>query len=179
MVARSNWFGGVYRDPKNFFASSRCRTTISTCTPIPAAGAARRLRARPARRLVGRQLADQFGFKVGDVIPIKGTIYPGTWDFVVRGIMDGRDESTITRQMVFHWDYLNETVRKKHARQADQVGVFVLGVDNPDNGRPSRATSTTCSELAGRDADRNRAGVPAWLCGDVEPDHRRDPWCRS
>jgi putative ABC transport system permease protein len=35
--------------------------------------------------------------------------------------------------MVFHWDYLNETVRKKHARQADQVGVFVLGVDNPDN----------------------------------------------
>jgi putative ABC transport system permease protein len=41
----------------------------------------------------------------------------------VRGIMEGRDESTITRQMVFHWDYLNETVRKKTARQADQVGV--------------------------------------------------------
>jgi putative ABC transport system permease protein len=73
--------------------------------------------------LIGRQLADQYGFKVGDVIPIKGTIYPGTWDFVVRGIMEGRDESTITRQMVFHWDYLNETVRKKTARQADQVGV--------------------------------------------------------
>jgi putative ABC transport system permease protein len=42
----------------------------------------------------GRPAAgDQFGFKVGDVIPLKGTIYPGTWDFVVRGIMDGRDEA--------------------------------------------------------------------------------------
>jgi len=134
-VARSNWFGGVYRDPKNFFAQFAVSDNYLDLYPefiIPPGQRADYERDRRGA-LVGRQLADQYGFKVGDVIPIKGTIYPGTWDFVVRGIMEGRDEGTITRQMIFHWEYLNETVRKKTARQADQVGVYVIGIDNPDN----------------------------------------------
>jgi len=135
LVARSNWFGGVYRDPKNFFAQFAVSDNYLDLYPEFIVPPAQRADYERDRRgaLVGRQLADLYGFKVGDVIPIKGTIYPGTWDFVVRGIMEGRDESTITRQMIFHWDYLNETVRKKTARQADQVGVYVLGIDNPDN----------------------------------------------
>ncbi|MWL87290.1 ABC transporter permease [Cupriavidus sp. SW-Y-13] len=135
-VARSNWFGGVYRDPKNFFAQFAVSDNYLDLYPEFIVKPEERADYQRDRRgaLIGRQLADSYGFKVGDVIPIKGTIYPGTWDFVVRGIMEGRDESTITRQMIFHWDYLNETVRKKTARQADQVGVFVVGIDNPDNG---------------------------------------------
>lgn len=135
MVARSNWFGGVYRDPKNFFAQFAVSDNYLDLYPefiVPEQQRAEYQRDRKGA-LVGRQLADQFGFRIGDVIPIKGTIYPGTWEFVVRGIMDGRDESIITRQMVFHWEYLNETIRKKTPRQADQVGVYVLGVDNPGN----------------------------------------------
>ncbi|MEM5433345.1 ABC transporter permease [Cupriavidus oxalaticus] len=134
-VARSNWFGGVYRDPKNFFAQFAVSDNYLDLYPefvVPEQQRADYQRDRKGA-LVGRQLADQFGFKIGDVIPIKGTIYPGTWEFVVRGIMEGRDESIITKQMVFHWEYLNETIRKKTPRQADQVGVYVLGVDNPDN----------------------------------------------
>ena len=134
-VARSNWFGGIYRDPKNFFAQFAVSDNYLDLYPEFVITPEQRADYQRDRRgaLVGRQLADSYGFKIGDVIPIKGTIYPGTWDFVVRGIMEGRDETTITRQMVFHWDYLNETVRKKTARQADQVGVFVIGIDNPDN----------------------------------------------
>ena len=134
-VARSNWFGGVYRDPKNFFAQFAVSDNYLDLYPEFIVPPEQRADYQRDRRgaLVGRQLADLYGFKIGDVIPIKGTIYAGTWDFVVRGIMEGRDESTITRQMVFHWDYLNETVRKKTSKQADQVGVFILGVDNPDN----------------------------------------------
>ncbi|WP_439686495.1 ABC-type transport system involved in lipoprotein release, permease component LolC [Cupriavidus oxalaticus] len=135
MVARSNWFGGVYRDPKNFFAQFAVSDNYLDLYPefiVPEQQRAEYQRDRKGA-LVGRQLADQFGFRIGDVIPIKGTIYPGIWEFVVRGIMDGRDESIITRQMVFHWEYLNETIRKKTPRQADQVGVYVLGVDNPGN----------------------------------------------
>ena len=136
MVARSNWFGGVYRDPKNFFAQFAVSDNYLDLYPEFIVPPTQRADYERDRRgaLVGRQLADLYGFKVGDVIPIKGTIYPGTWDFVVRGIMEGRDEGTITRQMIFHWEYLNETVRKKNARQADQVGVYVIGIDNPDNG---------------------------------------------
>lgn len=134
-VARMNWFAGVYRDPKNFFAQFGVSDNYLDLYPEFVVPPEQRADYERDRRgaLVGRQLANLYGFKIGDVIPLKGTIYPGTWDFVVRGIMDGRDETTITRQMVFHWDYLNETVRKKTPRQADQVGLFVLGIDNPDN----------------------------------------------
>ncbi|RQT62744.1 ABC transporter permease [Burkholderia cepacia] len=135
-VVRSNWFGGIYRDPKNFFASFAVSDNYLDLYPEFIVPGQQRADYNRDRRgcLVGRQLADQFGFKVGDVIPLKGTIYPGTWDFVVRGILDGRDDSTITRQLVFHWEYLNETVRQRTPKQADQVGVFVLGVANPDDG---------------------------------------------
>jgi len=135
LVARSNWFGGIYREPKNFFAQFAVSDNYLDLYPelvLPAQQRSDYLRDRKGC-LVGRQLANQFGFKVGDVIPIKGTIYPGTWEFVVRGILDGRDETTITRQLLFHWEFLNETVRKKTPRQADQVGVYVFGVSNPDD----------------------------------------------
>ena len=134
MVARSNWFGGVYREPKNFFAQFAVSDNYLDLYPEFILPAQQRNDYERDRKgcLIGRQLASQFGFKIGDVIPIKGTIYPGTWEFVVRGILDGRDESTITRQLIFHWDYLNETVRKTPGRKADQVGVYVLGIASPD-----------------------------------------------
>jgi putative ABC transport system permease protein len=134
IVARSNWFGGVYRDPKNFFAQFAVSDNYLDLYPEFILSPQQRSDYERDRKgcLIGRQLATQFGFKVGDVIPLKGTIYPGTWDFVVRGIMDGRDESTITRQLIFHYDYLNETIRKTTKRQVDQVGVFVVGIKNPD-----------------------------------------------
>ncbi|MBP0589663.1 ABC transporter permease [Paraburkholderia sp. LEh10] len=135
MVARSNWFGGIYREPKNFFAQFAVSDNYLDLYPEFILPAQQRSDYERDRKgcLIGRQLASQFGFKIGDVIPIKGTIYPGTWEFVVRGILDGRDESTITRQLIFHWDYLNETVRKTPGRRADQVGVYVLGIANPDD----------------------------------------------
>ncbi|WP_027209830.1 ABC transporter permease [Burkholderia sp. WSM2232] len=134
LVARSSWFGGVYREPKNFFAQFAVSDNYLDLYPELIVPAQQRSDYQRDRKgcLVGRQLATQFGFKVGDVIPIKGTIYPGTWEFVVRGIMDGRDESTITRQLIFHWDYLNESVRKMPGRRADQVGVYVLGIAAPE-----------------------------------------------
>ncbi|SAL55244.1 ABC transporter permease [Caballeronia humi] len=134
-VARSNWFGGVYRDPKNFFAQFAVSDNYLDLYPELVLGDKERADYVRDRKgaLIGRQLATQFGFKVGDVIPIKGTIFPGTWEFVVRGIMEGRDESTITRQLLFHWDYLNESVRKTSPKRADQVGIYVFGVENPDD----------------------------------------------
>ncbi|MDR5795926.1 ABC transporter permease [Caballeronia sp. LZ008] len=134
LVARSNWFGGVYRDPKNFFAQFAVSDNYLDLYPEFIVPEQQRADYRRDRKgaLIGRQLADQYGFKVGDVIPLKGTIYPGTWDFVVRGIMEGRDESTITRQLIFHYDYLNETIRKTTKRNVDQVGVYVVGIKDPD-----------------------------------------------
>lgn len=134
-VARSNWFGGIYQEPKNFFPQFAVSDNYMDLYPdfiLPPDQRAAWLRDRKGV-LVGRQLADQYGFKIGDVLPIRGTIYAGTWEFIVRGIFDGSDSTKITRQMMFHWDYLNETVRKSSPRRADYAGVFIIGIDSIDN----------------------------------------------
>ncbi len=134
-VVRSNWFGGIYQEPKNFFPQFAVSDNYFELYPefiVPPAQLGAWVRDRKGC-MVGRSLAEHYGFKVGDVLPIRGTIYPGTWEFVVRGIFDGADSTRITRQMVFHWDYLNETLRKTAPRRADAVGLFIVGIDNIDN----------------------------------------------
>jgi putative ABC transport system permease protein len=130
-VSVSNWFGGVYKEPKNFFA--QFAVDAPTYFPMypefifrPEEYAAFLRDRRGA--VVGRQLADLYGFKVGDIIPLKSSIYPGDWEFTVRAIYDAKDETTITRQMYFHFDYLNEQIKKIFPRRADQAGVFVVSI---------------------------------------------------
>ena len=134
-VARSNWFGGIYQEPKNFFPQFAVSDNYLDLYPEFVLGEDERAAWRHDRKgcLIGRQLADQYGFKVGDVLPIRGTIYPGTWEFVIRGIFEGSDSTKITRLMLFHWDYLNETMRKTAPRRADFVGIYIVGADNLDN----------------------------------------------
>jgi len=132
-VSISNWFGGIYKDmsPTNFFAQFGVdHENFFDLYPEFLTNPEELLAFKKDRRgaMVGRLLADQHALKVGDVIPVKGTIYPGNWEFVVRGIYEPKDESTITRQMYFHWDYLNEQVKKMYPRRAEQVGVFVIQI---------------------------------------------------
>src|SRR6185436_13576904 len=89
-VARSNWFGGIYQEPKNFFPQFAVSDNYLDLYPEFIVPPQERLAWQRDRKgaLVGRQLADQFGFKVGDPLPIRGTIYPGTWEFVIRGIFE-------------------------------------------------------------------------------------------
>jgi putative ABC transport system permease protein len=135
MVARANWFGGIYQDPKKFFAQFAISPNYLDLYPefvLPDEQRQAWLRDRKGC-LIGRQLADLYGFKVGDVLPLRGTIFPGTWEFVVRGIFEGSDDTKITRQMMFHWDYLNEMVRKIAKVRADQVGIYIVGVRSAEN----------------------------------------------
>ena len=134
-VATSNWFGGIYKDMTgaNFFAQFAVdHENFFDLYPEFRIRPEELLAFKKDRRgaLVGRLLADQHGFKVGDVIAVKGTIYPGNWEFVVRGIYEPRDETTITRQLYFHWDLLNEEIKLKYPRRAEQVGVFVVGISD-------------------------------------------------
>ena len=133
-VARSNWFGGIYQEPKNFFPQFAVSDNYLDLYPefvLPQAERTAWMRDRKGT-LVGRQLADKFGFKVGDVLPIRGTIFPGTWEFVIRGIFDGADPSKVTNHMLFHFDYLNETLRKQK-RRTDFAGVYIVSIDDIDN----------------------------------------------
>jgi putative ABC transport system permease protein len=80
----------------------------------------------------GRKLAERFGWKIGDTVVLKGTIFPGNWEFVLRAIYWGKDKNTDESQFVFHFDYLNETIKKTASGRADQVGFYFVGINNPD-----------------------------------------------
>lgn len=131
-VSVSNWFGGTYKDPKNFFA--QFAVDVPTYFPMypefifePEQYQAF-LRDRQGAA-IGRQLADLYGFKLGDTIPLKSGIYPGNWEFTVRAIYEAKDETTITRQMYFHYDYLNERLKTQSRARSDYAGVFIVGID--------------------------------------------------
>ncbi len=162
IVSYGNWFGGIYKEEKNFFANfavdidSYLKLYPEFVLPPDQLKAVLRDR---TSCVVGRKLADRFGWKIGDTIPLKGTIFPGTWEFVLRGIYHGRDKTADETQMFFQWDYLNETVKKLVPRRADQVGFYMIGIASPslasqvtiaidDTFRNSLAETLTESEKA-------------------------------
>jgi len=133
-VAAANWFAGIYQDPKNFFPQFAVEPAYFAMFPeyrIPDAQFRAFARDRKGA-IVGRKLAQTYGFKIGDVVPIKGTIFPGTWSFVVRGIYDGATAKTDTTQFFFHWDYLNETLKVRSPTLANKIGIFIVQIADVD-----------------------------------------------
>lgn len=133
-ITHASWFGGVYVSSRNFFPQFAVDTkTYFGLYPeysIPPAEMKAFLTDRKGC-VIGRKLADTYGFKIGATVPLRGTIYPGAWSFTVRAIYDG-DAGTDTSQFFFHWNYLNETMKKAITRRTDWVGVYVIGISDPD-----------------------------------------------
>lgn len=134
-VSHATWFAGIYQDPKNFFPQFAIEPrTYFAMYPeyliVPEEYAAF-LRDRKSA-VIGRKIAETYQLKVGDALPLRGTIYQGTWEFTVRAIYDGIDTKTDTSQMFFHWEYLNETMKKRAGRQTNQVGVYLVDVTDLD-----------------------------------------------
>lgn len=128
-VTWANWFGGIYVNEHNFFAqfAVNAETYFDIHTEFLLSDEEKKAFLHDRRGcVVGKKTAERFGWKVGDQIPLRGTVYPGTWNFVVRGIYTGEDAKTDTTQMLFHWDYLNERVRSIVPSRADSVGLFVI-----------------------------------------------------
>ncbi len=135
MVSYGNWFGGIYIDEKNFFPNFcvEPRTYLAIYPEFVLAPAEKKAFLADRKGFVaGRKLVAKHGWKLGDTVTLKGTIYPGNWDFVLRGIYKGRDETTDETQFYFHWDYLNETIKKSSPQRADQVGFYMVAVTRPD-----------------------------------------------
>ena len=77
--------------------------------------------------IVGKNLAKQFGWKVGDKVTLAGTIFPGDWEFIIEGIYTVSRKSLDQSTFFFHWDYLNEGAP---APMQEQVGWIVSRVKN-------------------------------------------------
>ncbi len=142
-VTYENWFGGVYIDQNHFFARIACDPkTMLAMYPeyvLPPDQLAAFEKERDAC-IIGQKLADEYHFKIGDIIPITGDIFPGQWQFVVRGIYHGKTPSTEETTMFFQWDYLNEQLLKTSPTRANQVGWYAVQVnDSKDAARVSDA----------------------------------------
>jgi putative ABC transport system permease protein len=135
-VSWANWFGGVYITERNFFPQFAIEPeSYLKLYPeyvLPDDQKKAFLRDRQGA-IVGRKLANTYGWKIGDQIPIQGRIFPGVWNFNLRGIWDGIDSKTDESQLLFHWPYLNERMKQLNPRRVNSVGVYVVGIKEPDN----------------------------------------------
>ena len=111
------WFGGIYRDPKNFFPNFSVGPGYMDLYPEFRMPAAQR-KAWEANRqgaIVGEALAKRHGWKVGDTIPMQATIFPtkgsNNWSFKLDGIFRIEDEKAKGQEqtLLFHWNYFDES----------------------------------------------------------------------
>jgi len=134
-VSYGTWFGGVYGEEKNFFANFAVEPkSFLELYPefiLPPNERETFLKEQKGC-VIGKKLAAKFRWKMGDIVTLKGTIFLGNWDFVVRGIYRGRDKDTDESQFFFHWAYLNEISKKALPLWADQVGYYIIGVTRPE-----------------------------------------------
>jgi putative ABC transport system permease protein len=110
-VTFANWFGGVYQNERNFFPQFAIdHTTYRQLYTEFEIGDAEwaAFQADKTGAIVGKVTADRYGFKVGDKVPIIGAIFPGNWDFTVRGIYKGTRKNDDETQFWFRWDHLQE-----------------------------------------------------------------------
>ena len=136
-VTHANWFGGVYQDPRNSFASLAVEPAswlrVHPELVVPSSQRAAWLADRGGA-MVGVETARRFGWAIGDRVPLQGTIYRRPdgrpWEFTIDAIYDGGDDSVDRTQFFFHQAYLNETIAAQTYGH-DAVTFYVIKVADP------------------------------------------------
>lgn len=132
----ASWFGGYYRDPKNFVVAMAVDPETyfdiySSWFDITESARQMFISERSGA-VVGDELAYRQGWKVGDHIPISSTLFSkrsgsSTWDFIIVGLFHGTRPGISTNSMVFQHAYFDET----RSRQKDTIGWMVLQTTSP------------------------------------------------
>ena len=124
-----NWFGGIYKDEKNFFANfavdaKRLRDIYTELKMSDAEWQAFINDKQGA--IVGQKLVTLYGFTPGQRVTLKSPIYNQSVEFIIRGVCTGGDEKTL----FFHSDYINELVP---AWAKDQASMFSILANTPED----------------------------------------------
>ncbi len=134
-VSFANWFGGVYKDKNNFFARLAVdHETIFdvmnefVISPKELAD----FKKERSSCVIGAEIAKQYNIKVGDQMVLDGDIYPGRWEFNVRGIYYPKYQNTDGTQMLFHWDYINERMEIESPMRAGDIGWYIVQMNDPN-----------------------------------------------
>jgi putative ABC transport system permease protein len=81
--------------------------------------------------IIGIDIAQRYNLKPGDIMTLEGDVFPGQWEFVVRGIYTPRDQTTDPSNMLFHYQYVEERVRQEMPHRAGEVGWYIVRISNP------------------------------------------------
>jgi putative ABC transport system permease protein len=155
-VTYSNWFGGVYQDEKNFFAQfaidhNTWRETYPNFQVSDAEWSA--FTDTRTACIVGEGLVQRFGWKVGDRIPIRGVLFPGSWEFDLVGVYHGERPQDDKNQFWFRADYLDE---RGPAWHKGTVGWYVAKID--PNADVAALSKTIDAQFANSDAETRSQG---------------------
>lgn len=166
-VGFGNWFGGIYKEERFRFQQFAVDSNYLDIYPEFILPEQHRKTWESNRRgvLVGKQLAESFGIKVGDVVQLKGTIFPGLWELQVEGVLEGRDAATDTRLMLFHWEYLNERNKAEIGREPDNVGFYVVQLEPGSN--PAEVSKAIDTRFANSFAETLAETETAFIQGFV------------
>ena len=121
-VMKFSWFGGIYKDEKNFFANFACdaEKLHAILTELKMSdGEWQAFVGDRQGAVVGKKLVQLYGFTPGQRITLKSPIYNASMEFIIRGVCTGGDEKTL----YFHSDYMNESLP---AWAKDKVGTFSI-----------------------------------------------------
>jgi putative ABC transport system permease protein len=141
-----SWFGGIYKDERNFFANFAvdARKLRDVVTEIKMSDADWQSFINDRQgAIVGRKLVMLYGFTPGQRVTLKSPIYNESVEFIVRGVYTGSDEKTL----YFHYDYLNELLP---AWAKDQVSTFSILANTAED--VPRVSQTIDSIFANTDA---------------------------
>lgn len=135
-VAHATWFGGVYQNPRNFFAQMAVEPDDFMALYPEFVVPAEQIEAWRKTRtgaIVGRKTAERYGFKIGDRVPLQATIWQKkdgdeAWEFDVVGIYDGAKSGVDETQFLFRYDYFDEA----RAGGEGEIGWYTVQVSDPD-----------------------------------------------
>jgi putative ABC transport system permease protein len=131
-VTFASWFGGAYQDAKNFFPQFAVDPAAWRDVYPELAVPDDQWRSFVADRqgaIAGQALVERFGWKIGDRIPLKGSIYSGVWEFNLRGVYRGRRAQDDNSQFWFQRAYLEEN-GPPWAKGI--VGWYTITIDDPE-----------------------------------------------
>jgi putative ABC transport system permease protein len=135
LAVHQTWFGGIYKDPKNFFMQTPVVPEEFLDMHPEFIVAPEQKKAWVETRtgaIVGRKTAERFNWKIGDKVPIQSSIWAKedgnrVWDFDIVGIFSGKDKTTDTTPLFFRYDYFEEA----RGRGKGEVGWYTIRVKDP------------------------------------------------
>jgi putative ABC transport system permease protein len=168
-VTHANWFGGAYQDPHNQVFSFAVAPNYLELYPEVVVSEAERKAFTETRTgaLVGERLAQRFGWKVGDRVPLQSTIFPDrqgskNWQFDIVGILHATDKKSggfFDQMFLLNWKYFDDTTpynqgqvgwyvtRVADVNQADRIakGIDALSANSDHETRTQTEQAATAS----------------------------------